>query len=67
MVGSFIVLAIALILRITFGTLADKFSWVSRVIPYLNYGVYGALGLVVLFVIIALIKAIGGGRRSGRK
>ncbi len=66
MVGSFIILAIAGLLRLTAGTLTGKFSWLSKIIPYLNYGCYGALGLFGLFVLINLAKAIFGGRRTRR-
>lgn len=67
MVGSFYVLAMLAVLRVTVGTLTGKFSWMTKVIPYLNYSVYGGLGLLGLFVIIAIFKAIfGGGRRGAR-
>lgn len=67
MVGSFIILVIVGLLRLTAGTLTGKFSWLGKVIPYLNYGCYGALGLFGLFVFIALFKAIfSGGRKSRR-
>lgn len=67
MVGSFIILLLAGLIRLTAGTLTGKFRWLSKLIPYLNYGVYGALGLFGLFVFIELMKAIFGGRKSRRK
>ena len=67
MVGSFIIFLIVGILRITAGTLTGTFRWMSKLIPYLNYSVYGTLGLFGLFVFIALMKAIFGGRKSRRK
>lgn len=67
MVGSFIVLALVFVLRLTLGTLTDRFSWMSKVLPYLNYGIYVALGLFVLFTVLTLIKVISGGRRSNRR
>lgn len=67
MVGSFTVLALVFVLRLTLGTLTDRFSWMSKVLPYLNYGIYVALGLFVLFTVITLIKVISGGRRSNRR
>ena len=68
MVGSFIVLALVFVLRITLGTLTDRFSWLSKVLPYLNYGIYVALGVFVLFTVLTLLKVIiGGERRSNRR
>ena len=68
MVGSFIILLIAGLIRLTAGTLTSKFSWLSKIIPILNYGVYGALGLLGVFVLIGIGKALfGGGRKSRRK
>lgn len=67
MVGSFVVLVLAGLLRITAGTLTGTFSWISKILPYLNYTVYGALALFGLFTVIALVKAIVGGGRRGRR
>lgn len=67
MVGSFTVLALVFVLRLTLGTLTDRFGWMSKVLPYLNYGIYVALGLFVLFTVLTLIKVISGGRRSNRR
>lgn len=58
MVGSFVVLAILFTLRIWWGTIAWKFSWMSKVLSILNYGIYIMIAVFAVFVIIALVKHI---------
>ncbi len=58
MVGSFIILAIVIIIRVIAETLLTKFSWLAQCIPYVNYAIYGLAGVFVLFVIIAVVRAI---------
>ncbi|MGN0807611.1 MAG: hypothetical protein ACI4MN_04090 [Candidatus Coproplasma sp.] len=58
MVGSFIILAIAIILRVIAGTLVPQFYWLEKVIPYINYAIYGLAALFAFFIIIAVIRAI---------
>ena len=67
MVGSFIALAILFTLRIWWGTLTDKFRWMSKVLTVLNYGMLVCIGIFAVFTVIALVKAIVGGGRKGRR
>lgn len=56
MVGSFYILAMLAVLRVWIEfDLVDKFSFLEKVIPYLNYALIGAAGLLVLFAVITLI------------
>ena len=55
MVGSFIIFLIVAILRITAETLLDKFSFLEKVIPYLNYGLIGAGILFAVFTLVTLL------------
>ncbi len=56
MVGSFIVLAIAVILRVIFGTLEEKYSFLASVNTYFNWAI---VALAILFAVIAIITIIG--------
>lgn len=67
MVGSFIALAILFTLRIWWGTLTDKFRWMSKVLTVLNYGMLVCIVIFAVFTVIALVKAIAGGGRRGRR
>lgn len=67
MVESFIALAILFVLRIWWGTLTDKFRWMSKVLTVLNYGIYVMLAVFAVFTVITLVKAIAGGGRKGRR
>lgn len=60
MVGSFIIFLIVVILRVLTETLLDKFSFLEKFIPYLNYGLIGAAGLFVLFTVITLLGKLFG-------
>lgn len=64
MVGSFVVLAILFILRIWWGTVTWKFSWMTKVLNVLNYCIYAMIAVFAVFVIIALVKVIFNGRGS---
>ena len=67
MVGSFIALAILFTLRIWWGTLTDKFRWMSKVLTVLNYGMLVCIVIFAVFTVIALVKAIDGVGRRGRR
>lgn len=56
MVGSFIVLAIAVILRVIFGTLEGKYSFLADLNTYINWAI---VVLAVIFGVIAIITLIG--------
>lgn len=64
MVGSFIILAIVIIIRVIAETLVPKFTWLSQFIPYINYALIVLSVLFATFVIIAIVKAI---KSSGKK
>ena len=56
MVGSFIVLAIAVILRIILGTLEKKYSFLKTVNTATNWVI---IVLAVIFAVIVIITIIG--------
>lgn len=56
--GSFYALFVTLILRLLAGLWKSKFSWLTKVIPYLNYASIGLAALFTLFVVIAIITAV---------
>lgn len=58
MVASFVIFIIIVLLRVIAGTLTGKFSWMTEVIPYLNYACIGGAVLFGAFIIIALIRKI---------
>ncbi len=58
MIGTFIILAIVFVLRLVAQSLLPSYDWLASFIPYMNYALWGALGLFAVFVIIAIVKAI---------
>lgn len=64
MVGSFVVFAIAAILRLIFGTLESEYSWLSKVIPITNWICLGLAAVFVLFTIIGIVRVILAIRRN---
>ena len=61
MIGSFIIFLIALILRITLGTLTGKFVFLKSWLPYFNIVVIACAVVFAVFVIIAIVKQLGKG------
>lgn len=57
-IGSGIMLFIAIILRITLGSLTDKFEFLIGWLPYFTYAIIGFAVITVIFVIVAIIKSI---------
>ena len=56
MIDSFYILAMLAVVRVWVEVdLVYKFSFLEKVIPYLNYGLIGAVGLFVLFTVITLL------------
>ncbi len=58
MVGSFIIFAIAVILRLIVESLLPQYSWLENYTAYINYALYALAGVVALFIIIAIVRAI---------
>lgn len=58
MVASFIIFAIIAVLRVVAETLIWKFSWLTQVIPYLNYACIGAAALFGVFALATLIRKL---------
>ncbi len=56
MFPSFLILVIIAILRISLVELSSKWEFFFSVIPYVDFALWVALGLFVLFTIIAVIK-----------
>lgn len=67
MVGSTVAFIILLAIRLWWGTLTDKFRWMSKVLTVLNYGMLVCIVIFAVFTVIALVKAIVGGGRRGRR
>lgn len=57
-IGSGVMLLISIILRITLGSLTDKFDFLESWLPWFTYIIIGFAVLTAIFVIVALIKAI---------
>ncbi len=57
-IASGIVLLISIVLRITLGTLTDKFDFLESWLPYFNYIIIGFALITVAFVAVVLIKTI---------
>jgi hypothetical protein len=58
MVGSFILLALVVLLYITCQTLTAQFSFLESWLPYIYWAIWIAVAIFALFVIIALFNAI---------
>lgn len=58
MVASFIIFAIIAVLRVVAETLIWKFTWLTQVIPYLNYACIGAAALFGVFALATLIRKL---------
>lgn len=57
-IGSFVCFVVAIILRITLGSLTDKFEFLESWLPYFNYIIIGFAVITVIFIIVVLIKVI---------
>ena len=58
MIGGFICLCIAIALRITLGSLTDKFEFLQSWLKYFNYACIVFAVVTAIFIGIAIIKAI---------
>ncbi|MDE7440060.1 MAG: hypothetical protein K2N23_06100 [Clostridia bacterium] len=58
MIGSFVCLCIAVILRITLGSLTDKFEFLESWLKYFNYACIVFAVVTAIFICIAIFKAI---------
>ncbi len=56
MFPAFLILVIVAILKISIIELANKWDFFVTLIPYVDIALFVALGLFVLFVVIAIIK-----------
>jgi hypothetical protein len=58
MVGSFIILALVLLLYITCQTLTVQFSFLESWLPYIYWAIWIAAAIFALFVLIAIFNAV---------
>lgn len=58
MVGSFITLAIACIIRVIVDTLIPSYTLLEKYTQYINYAIYALAAVFALFVILAIVRAI---------
>lgn len=58
MVASFVIFAVALILRILFGYLATVYDYMTEWVPWFSYLTIAVAVIVVVFVIITAIKSL---------
>lgn len=57
-ISSGILTLMAVILRITLGSLTDKFEFLESWLRWFNYTIIGFAVIFVIFVIVVLIKTI---------
>ena len=57
-VGSGVLLFIAVILRITLGSLTEKFEFLGNWLKYFNYTIIALAIITVIFIIATIIKTI---------
>ena len=57
-IGSGVLFLISISLRITLGSLTDKFEFLESWLRWFNYTIIGFAVIFVIFVIVVLIKTI---------